>query len=500
MSSWFFLLQIRSYSDRERNFDDSAYRVDLRGQFFDQFQYAFNKTHAEPKFFGYYNDVDYTSGSITFPIYQKLRGNLSYRSLEDNLDCDPSKNTATREASYKGGIYYPFPYSIYASLDYEDFQRKDHLAPSEFDFKENVATVGLGQTFRGLTYQIYVEFGELDNKLIGIKNDTFERYSLYLYFSPGNKHSYSLYGSIGPDRYSGDPKSTSSFGISASWDFIRDLRINTNYQRNQFDSEENRKQDQFLSTISYILPNKHTIDLKGRWLHMGSHGQDEISFLTSYTIPFGIPVGTKKNMGRLTGKVYDAEKPERPPIPGVVLTMNGASAVTNNKGEYIFPALRPGTYLLRIEKGSIGLNRISVEKDPLVIEVKGGITANIEIGIVTSCKIYGSIIFMSSDDNGNRYLNDREVLTHTLVEVRNGNEVLRQVTNQQGRFSFDDLRPGVWTVKFYPENLTNGFCLDMEEYQLDLRPGEGKEITGNILKRPRQIPIIDEGKIIFVGT
>ena len=233
---------------------------------------------------------------------------------------------------------------------------------------------------------------------------------------------------------------------------------------------------------------------------MSSHGKDEFSFLTAYTIPFGIPVGTKKNMGRLTGKVYDAEKPERPPIPNVVLTMNGASAVTNNKGEFIFPALKPGTYLLRVEKGSIGLNRVSVEKDPLVVEVKGGITANVEIGVVTSCKIYGSVSFMSSNDSGKSYSNDREGLTNTLVEVRNGKEVLRQVTNRQGRFSFDDLRPGVWTVKFYPENLPNGFCLDREDYQLDLRPGEGKEITGNILKRPRQIPIIDEGKIIFVGT
>ena len=485
----------QSSSDRETTVHDSAYRIDLRGQFSDEFSYAFDKIHAEPKFFGYYNDQDFTTGSVTFPMYQKLRGNASFRSLKENLDSDPSQDIATRETSYRGGISYAFPYNILASLDYEDFQRKDRLTPSEFDFHEKFATLGLGQTFRSLTYQLYAELGELDNKLSGIRDDSFTRYSLFLFYSPNEKHSYGFYGKIGPDRYSGEPKNTSSYGISAEWNFIRNLNIYINYQRNEYVSEDKQKQDQLLSTISYILPNGHTIDLKGRWHDIKSQGKDQVSFLGSYTVPLGIPVGVKKNSGRVTGQVYDAEKSEKPPIPNVVLTMNGESAVTNAKGEFIFPALKPGSYLLRVERGSIGLHRVATEKEPLVVEVKEAKTAIVEIGVATSCKIYGSIVLMTSPDSGQSYSDETEVSTNTLIEVRNEKEVLRQMTDTQGRFSFNDLRPGVWTIKFYPEHLPYGFSLDREEYQFVLRPGEGKEVNGNILKRPRQIQMIDSGEI-----
>jgi hypothetical protein len=72
---------------------------------------------------------------------------------------------------------------------------------------------------------------------------------------------------------------------------------------------------------------------------------------------------------------------------------------------------------------------------------------------------------------------------------------VRQLTDPKGVFSFDDLRPGQWRVKVYDYDLPPYHYLEEEEFQIDLKPGEKKEITVRVLPRLRPIQIIEEGEI-----
>ena len=209
----------RSNSERERDFSDYAYRIDLKGNWSDRVWYTFEKTHAEPKFFGYYNDADYTSATLTFPIYQELRGNISYRRTEENLDLDPSKPTATRETSYRGGVSYRTPFGTNFSLDYEDFRREDRMLPADYDFTEKVVTLGVGQAFKKFTLQSYFDFGKRENRRTGAEEEHIERYSLYASFFPSRNQTYSLYARFGQERYSPDLDRSLSLGANASWRF-----------------------------------------------------------------------------------------------------------------------------------------------------------------------------------------------------------------------------------------------------------------------------------------
>jgi len=503
-----------SFNDSERKkkeFNDDAYRVALKGQFPNQAWYSLEKIHAGPKYFGYYNDADYTTGTITIPIYQKLRGNFSYRSLKDNLDLDPAKSTANKETSYRAGVSYPFSSGTNISLDYEDFHRGDRLLPIDYNFNEKVLMLGLGQTFQRVSLQAFIERGELQNRLLG-KTDNLERYSLYVYFRPSDRQTYSLYTKIGHERYSATFERSNSVGISANWNIKKNLIININYNENNCDTEKGQKQDNFFSTISYILPNKHFLTFRSYW-SKSKGSKEESSFLLSFTIPLSIPVSKKKSIGMLKGRVYDREKEGKPPIPNAILTIGDATAVTDKKGEFIFPSLKPGNYFLKIEKSSIGLNRVTTEKLPVMVEVKGGETTQIEIAVVTSCRISGRVVVFTSNNNGknnthnngngkaNTNNNDKnnlkEVggLSNILVEVANGKEKLRELTDEKGRFSFKEVRPGNWTVKVYEDNLPVHHYLETEEIQLGLMPGEEKEITVRVLPRIRTIQIIEEGEI-----
>jgi len=50
----------------------------------------------------------------------------------------------------------------------------------------------------------------------------------------------------------------------------------------------------------------------------------------------------------LYGRVTDAETGE--PISGVLVSLNGYSAYTDNAGNYIFPDLDPGSYMAQFSK------------------------------------------------------------------------------------------------------------------------------------------------------
>lgn len=484
-----------SNSNREKKSTDNAYRIDLKGQLSDQTFYSFEKIRAGPKYFAYYNDADYTSGTITFPIYEKLKGNVLYRAYKDNLDLDPVKSTTTtREKSYSGGISYPFPFGTNVSLDYEDFCKKDRLSPADFDFKENILKLGLGQIFWKFNLQLYIERGLFEDRLTDTTNNNFENYSVYAYFALSSWQTYSFNARFGHDRYTGSLERTRSAGVSGAWNF-KNLNVDVSYQKSNFETEKRQAVDNLLSTIVYTLPNQHSLTLKGRWFKDREGKEEETSFLLAYAIPLELPISKKKSIGMLKGRVYDGEKPEKPPITNAILTANGATAVTNKKGEFIFPSLAPGTHLLRIEKGSIGLQRVTSEKLPIIIEVKGGETAQVEIAVVRACKISGRVALFASNSNDRNNLKEIRLLSDILVEINDGKEIVRQLTDENGRFSFDDLRPGKWTVKVYEENLPIHHYVEPAEYQVELKPGEEKDIMVKVLPRIRPIQIIDEGEI-----
>jgi hypothetical protein len=79
--------------------------------------------------------------------------------------------------------------------------------------------------------------------------------------------------------------------------------------------------------------------------------------------------------------------------------------------------------------------------------------------------------------------------------MTNGKDTLREWTTENRGFSFNSIRPGKWTVKVYDDNLPAYHYLDKAEFQIEVKPGEAKEITASVLPHLRPIQIIEEGEI-----
>lgn len=518
------------FSRREGDVDDTAYRIDLSGEFRDKIWYSFENTHAGPQYFGSYNDSNSTYGDITFPVYGRLRGNLSYRKYENNLNLDPTFSTANREESYRAGLTYPLPAQTRLSLSYENTAREDALFPSDYDCEENAIKVGLDKSFKKASFYTFIERGQLKDNLLNQTNNNLERYGFYAYLHPSQRQSYSIYARSGHSAFTKNPERTNSAGLSCSWRIRNNLNLNLDYQKDGFNSEKGREYDRISASLRCSLPNSQTISFRSSWYNYRETDKENFSWFMVYTIPWQIPVSKKKSIGVLKGRVYDAESPGQG-LSEVVLRVNGATAVTDKNGKFIFPSLPPETYFLSVDKSSIGVKCVTAEKLPLMIEVKGDQTTEIEIGVVRSAKIFGQVGIFNYGNNNNNHegneahntenekmfvvgsgkngngkgnengsfdrdnLKEVEGLGNILLEIKNEKEVIRQVTDANGKFSFADLKPGKWTLKIYDYNLPLNHYLEKKEFILELKSGEEKEITVKILPRLRPIRIIEKGEI-----
>ena len=261
-----------------------------------------------------------------------------------------------------------------------------------------------------------------------------------------------------------------------------------------------------MGQFNYTLPNKHLISLSGRYLrNRRSDREDTASVMLSYAIPFGVPVARKKSIGSLGGRVYDAESPRLKGIPDVIVNVNGASAVTDKKGYFLFPSLKPGTYDLVAEERNLGLDRVISLKTPIKVRIEGGEDRKVDLGVTRRASLRGkAVVFRPVDD---RYVfvegkeqNERELvesdgLSNVLIQLHKGETTIHRITDQRGYFSFEDLRPGMWFLKVYKESLPPFHYPEQATLKLELKPGAREEVVVRIVPRLRPLRLIDEGEI-----
>ncbi len=509
-----------SSDEKDHRSDDLAFRMDLDGRVASNIRYSLEKTYAGSDYFGYYNDLDYVSSSLSFPIYRKLKGDLSYRSYKNNLEVDSTGGIANREKNYQMNLSYLFPFGTEITLDYKNLSRRDDVLPVDYDYEEKTLKLGFLQTKGKFSLSTHMERGRFEDHLEGIQSDRLERYDLYVNFHPNYRQAYNLYTRIGQSSFSGHPERTKSIGISGAWHIKANISFDLNYRWDKYDSGNSPSRNNVLSSLSYALPFHHLLILRSQWTQSRPSGRGDFSFLVMYNLPLKIPWSKKRGMALLKGKVYYADRTNQPPIPRVILTTGGATAITDDNGEFVFPELEAGRHYLQVDSRSIGFNQVTGERLPWMIELRGGEEKEIKLEVLTSGRIYGRLEILApnpekktedqpvdSSDNrfwvspdegtgsGKQELETKEGLANTLVEITNGKEFLQQITDQKGRFSFDGLRPGKWIIKINNQNLPTHYYLEQEEFQVELSSGEQKEVKARVLPRIRPIQMIEEGEI-----
>jgi len=501
---------------------DNAYLTRLYGRS-KWLSYYLKLTHAGPDYPGYYSDLDYVSGGVRLPIDKHLRLNTSFRREKQNLDLDPSYYSAPLEKYYQLGAEYRLETDTTFSFDWLNRNRRDRLDSPQFDYKEDTFRFGIGQGFGKLTLHTSAELGKTKNKLENATSDM-ERYTASVYFRPTDRQSYSGYLYYDKDSdFTGENRRSTTIGLNARHKIANRTFFNLALQTNDYQGSAHGDRDNLDVGLSHIFTNGSKLSIVARHTrYKSSYREDDTALMVQWVIPLGLPACRKKSVGSVKGYIYDRETQRA--IGNVILMLNGSAAVTDKKGNFTFPSVRPGIHYLSVDTASIGMNRIPTRKTPLELAVTGGEKTSVIIPVTRAASLVGQIIVYGYENGdkgtsldekdrrtnepyyvvgkggasgGDARLVEDYGLANTIVELKNRSEIRRTVTDRQGRFEFEELRPGRWILKIYSDNLPEYHYLEKDTFELELKPGQRTEISAKVLPKKRHIRIIAEPQTLL---
>ena len=242
--------------------------------------------------------------------------------------------------------------------------------------------------------------------------------------------------------------------------------------------------------------NGGTLELKGLYSFSENTSKKGVnSAEISYHIPFGIPLGLKKDIGKIKGKIYMAEDQELSGIKGVLVRLNNFTTITDNQGNFLFQGLKAGEYYLQVDYSSLDENSITADKTPLKLKIEQGEEVETNIGICRKVIVKGEIIqydFPPGKLTEKTNLIKKGGISNVYLELKNKNsgEIRRCMSDREGNFILADLRPGEWVFSITGINLPSFYYLANYPKELSLKAGEICKINIQVLPLRRKIKMI----------
>jgi hypothetical protein len=494
-----------------------GYYLKLAGQT-SRFYGFMDLIYTDPGFPGYFKDTRFLSGGFSVDLMENFRLNAAYRYEKQKYTIDTTLYSAPLGRFAQVGLNYRLPGGTSVLAELVRQSREDRYLFSRFNYAETLFRIKLSKAFSILSFDGSIEAGRTEDRILDRTAGT-QRYSGSMFLHPSGLYSCRVYAYYDDNRrYGGDRSNRLTLGFDAEANPFRDTQVKVHYQNNHSPENYYLDRDLFEIQLSKNWNQRHLIGLRARQtIVRNSFSRKEAAFLLDYRLNLGIPVSRKKNTGMLFGRLIDQET--LLPVSDVVIRINGSSAVTDGDGRYVFPSLKPGTYYLRLDKVKIGLDRITVKPTPMEVVVLAGGRQTIDLAVTRSASFSGKVVLCRStadsvkgdqgailNENGQYAIvgSGRESgsgadcvgIPNILIEMTHEGETVRRVTDAEGRFSFEELRPGVWSVKAYDYNLPEYHAFDKDVFTVELKPAEARSRTINVLPKKRRIQFIQEGGTI----
>ncbi len=209
---------------------------------------------------------------------------------------------------------------------------------------------------------------------------------------------------------------------------------------------------------------------------------------TAYDIDFGI----QDQSGKISGIIWD--QTDNIPIPGVLVyldqnadsehTIGEPYNATDASGRYLIPNLPGGSYVFNVDNDTLNIkyHRTPVAgSNPTQIHLAPSDSLNVNLNYAHIATISGFI----RDTSGNAWANIVVFIDLNGNGVYDDGEPITK-TNMYGKYTFDNLTPGSYTVTILPDQLPAG-------YDVLVTPGSitigGRYNSANFLTQPQPLSI-----------
>jgi hypothetical protein len=204
-------------------------------------------------------------------------------------------------------------------------------------------------------------------------------------------------------------------------------------------------------------------------------------FMASFSVPFGMPVKRQSGVTTLRGRVFDAETAAG--IRDVVLRIGGVVASTNAKGEFRFPAVRPGVHQIVFERGLPDVSLVPAAGGAYEFRATGGEAPQLLLPMIRSASL---MVTLSLRDDQERLAPAQGL----LVNFRQGELVYRRVSDAAGIARLAGVPPGEWRISVTEDSLPPGFDPAATDLVLVPAPGESVRAELTFSRRRREMQML----------
>lgn len=439
-------------------------------------------------FEGYYNNSIFNSSSINVVLNKHFSAStqVNYNFINPKDDIITSQ-VAPFNQSYSTAIQFSKNKNINHKLAYIFRNNQDRSEIEKFNYTENSLRYSFKFKSESFNCQINGEIASTKNKMSPqqfIKGTSYSallncNYSIVKKFKVGVFSDYSK-----SNRYTLESLDYLFYGASLFYNPSDKLHININY-RNNFPLEEFYKSNSFFNLdFKYKLNARNAFSIIANYSQPSNSSEKDIFVSLKYDIKFDVPISKDKNLGHLKGQIKCTENEN---VSGVILNMNEISTITNKKGEFEFNDLAPEKYYLTLDQSTYNRNYITEQTLPLEIQIMPQKTDTLTINFIKPVRINGKITYQeTSQIQSNGFKNK---LPQLILKLDNGIDQFFTLANENGEYSFSEIKPGDWTISIVSKGLENKFEFVENNKSIKLRSGINETFHFLVKDKSRKITI-----------
>ena len=436
--------------------------------------------HASPHFSGYYTDTQFFTSNVNYRILPKLNLSVNYQKDARNFERDTLYGAAPFREAFQIGIRYNYLKRGALSLFNGTQEYEDRMEHKQFFYRERFNRIELSQDIYKFSINLQMFFAETTNFLINSTGKTSIQTANVSYNYKRN--SISLYGSYSTvSRYATKDEKLFLYGGRINTTIYDRWDLSLFYQNTYYLEDYYRDRNLLELALNYRISPRQQINMLSRYaLAQNQLENKDFTFSIRYALDIHAPIKKIKEYGFFEGNITTLESAQ---TQGVKLHLGPYSAITDERGHFLFKNVKPDTYFLEIEQGTLGVKDITDIDIPAKITiVEGG--NYFDFGITKASNIKGIIILDEKD------VNDKE--QSVIVEITSENSVFKKICNITKPFDFTYLRPGNWKLKVYRNGLDSKYKILTDDINLTLNPNENKQVEIKINKAEREIKYLQK--------
>ncbi|SDW77700.1 hypothetical protein [Thiocapsa roseopersicina] len=499
-------------------------------------RYRLTLLYASPDYAGYYQnqdraylDVDYAPLEKPWSLrawYHYDRDHQTARQLaeydqEDWWSLDPDDwdwyGPDSEEHEAGVGLNWRTADQTRYSVELRRRQRSDLNPAPTFDEVENSIRFGYGKSFKDLNLSLNtsIELGEEYDRVTGESSAT-QAVRASLFWRATRRLNLGGYLSVENEAaatFDEAPRFTG--GASVSYAVSPKSTLSLNVQGQQYNG-----QNSVIADIAYRHARENgdliTVQARhgSRYAELYDNGMNmENSIMLSYMVPIEVPTVPRRDVATVRGRAFDQETGTG--LSNVVLKLDRLVAITDENGYFMFPSVKLGVYDLTLAGGSLPVGMIPTLEMPRPVDLYFDAGATIDVPFIRGATIAGKVQLYEPDaallpsqtfvrvgqgvkappPPTSEELKPSRGLGGILVEVRNGEQVYRRLTNGNGEFRFAGLQPGTWIVTIDPEKLPENATIEETGYTLEVEPSADQEVEFRVELKIRTMRMLGTLKV-----